>query len=270
LKRRNYDDYVTNRHIKAQDILQIPSIFQQIPSADGYFVISEKLKDTPYDSVISKGAKEVVGFSNFSDSMDKIQTILKDKKEDKRKFVLHYWEGLDAISHTQGIEKSESHFREIFNEILELSGKIQQTNPKTQIFVTADHGMVDIPKERVIKLRDHPQLDETLTLPLSGEGRAAFCFVRAPYREQFETYILNEFKEYCTLLKMQDLFDMELFGLFDPHPRFKDRVPDYILLMKDNYIIMDKMLNETRIRLKAVHGGLSEDELYVPLLKFPI
>ena len=107
-----------------------------------------------------------------------------------------------------------------------------------------------------------------MILPLCGESRAAFCYVRAPYQEQFETYIEDEFKEYCTMFKMQDLIDKEMFGLYDAHPRFKYRVPDYLLLMKENYIIKDKMLKEVRIRMKAVHGGLSEEELYVPLIMF--
>ena len=70
------------------------------------------------------------------------------------------------------------------------------------------------------------------------------------------------------MLKMQDLIDMGIFGLFEEHPRFKYRVPDYILVMKENYKITDKMLKEVRFRLKAVHGGLSDDELYVPLIIF--
>ena len=38
--------------------------------------------------------------------------------------------------------------------------------------------------------------------------------------------------------------------------------------MKENYMIKDKMLKEVRIRMKAVHGGLSEEELFVPLIMF--
>ncbi len=267
LKRRNSNDYITNKTLKADDILQFQSTFEKIPSADSYFVISENLKDTPYDSVVSKGAKDVVGFSDFPDSMDQIMNILQENKDNK-KFILHYWDGIDSKCHLDGTEKAVPHFKEIFAELIELSRKIQALSQKTSIIITADHGLIDIPKDRVIKMKNHPKLEETLTLPLCGESRAAFCFVRAPYREQFESYVENELKEFCTMLKMQELIDMELFGLHDPHPRFMYRIPDYLLLMKENYMIVDKMLKETRIRLKAVHGGLSEEELFVPLIIF--
>ncbi len=267
LTRRNYGDYITTNSIKAKDILHIESIFQKVPLTESYFVISEKLKDTPYDTVVSKGTKGVVGFTNFQDSLDKIFNILQ-RESDEKKFILSYWDGIDTISHMSGTTAAKPHFKDIFTDLISFNEKINSLKPKTLVLITADHGLIDVPKDKVIKMKDHPDLEKTLILPLCGEGRAAFCFVRAPYREQFESYIDTHFKEYCSLLKMQDLIDMEIFGLYEAHPRFYYRIPDYLLLMKENYIIKDKMLKESRIRLKAVHGGLSENELYVPLIMF--
>jgi len=266
LKRRNYDDYITTKTIKAKDILQIQSIFERIPSVDSYFVISEKLKGSPYDIVVSKGAK-VVGFTDFTDSLYQIHSILQKEKSQKR-FIVQYWEGIDTKCHMEGIDKAKSHFVEIFTELSKFFTKIKAIKEKIVVMITADHGLVDVSKDHIINLRDHPELEGTLTLPLCGEGRTAFCYVRAPYREQFESYIREKLNNYCDLLKMGDLLAMELFGFYEPHPRFRYRIPDYILLMKENYIITDTMLKETRIQLKAVHGGLSDNELFVPLILF--
>lgn len=267
LKRRGHSDYITTKSVNAMDILQFQSTFEHIPNADSYFLISDKLLDTPYDTVVSRGAKKAIGFTNFTDSMDKIMKILQDNSS-KKKYIMQYWDGIDSKSHLDGTEKAAPHFKDIMDEIIELFKKIKKISPKTAILVTADHGLIDIPKDRTIKLKEHPRLEETLILPLCGESRAAFCFVRAPYREQFESYVEKELKEYCSVLTMKELMDSKIFGLFDPHPRFKYRIPDYILLMKENYMIKDKMLKETRIRMKAVHGGLSKEELYVPLILF--
>ncbi len=266
LKRRGHSYYITENSIKPQDILQLESIFERIPSADSYFLISEKLVDTPYDTVVSQGTKKVVGFSHFNDSMELLLKIL--KSDSNRKFILHYWDGIDSKSHLDGTDKAIPHFQEIFNLITQFSKQIQEINEKTVILVTADHGLIDIPRDHVIKLENHPILEETLTLPLCGESRAAFCYVRAPYREQFESYVNKELNEFCTLISMQELIESKIFGLYKPHPRFKYRIPDYVLLMKDSYMIMDKMMNETRIRMKAVHGGCSDEEIFVPLIMF--
>jgi hypothetical protein len=37
-------------------------------------------------------------------------------------------------------------------------------------------------------------------------------------------------------------------------------------MMKDNYVIKDRLLGEREHLLKGYHGGLGADELYVPLL----
>ena len=56
----------------------------------------------------------------------------------------------------------------------------------TLVIVTADHGIIDTARDRVIDLEDHPQLAETLVLPLCGEPRVAYCYVRPDRRRDFE------------------------------------------------------------------------------------
>jgi hypothetical protein len=45
-----------------------------------------------------------------------------------------------------------------------------------------------------------------------------------------------------------------------------DRIGDYILIMKGNYVIKDRLLGETMHFLKANHGGMSGKEMFVPLI----
>ena len=57
------------------------------------------------------------------------------------------------------------------------------------------------------------------------------------------------------------------FGLGKPHPQLAQRIGDYVLLMKENYIIKDFLLGEEEHFSIGNHGGLSEDEMYVPLIR---
>ena len=54
------------------------------------------------------------------------------------------------------------------------------------VIVTADHGFIDSPPDRVIELDDHPALQATLRLPLCGERRAAYCYVQPGQAQDFE------------------------------------------------------------------------------------
>ncbi len=64
----------------------------------------------------------------------------------------------------------------------------------------------------------------------------------------------------------EDLIKKNLFGLHKPHKMLKQRIGDYILIMKDKYIIRDRLFKEERIFLRGNHGGLSKEEMYVPLM----
>ena len=56
------------------------------------------------------------------------------------------------------------------------------------------------------------------------------------------------------------------FGPAPYHPRLSTRVGDYTLLMKDNWTIKDWLPEEKRYTMLGVHGGISSNEMRVPLI----
>ncbi len=67
-------------------------------------------------------------------------------------------------------------------------------------------------------------------------------------------------------LSYDELVKQEFFGLFTPHPRLFDRVGDYLLIAKENYMLREDLLGEERETLIGHHGGVSEQEMFVPLI----
>ena len=55
-------------------------------------------------------------------------------------------------------------------------------------------------------------------------------------------------------------------GLGAPHPRLSERIGDYALLMREDYVIRDRLVGEAAVNHRGVHGGASAEELYVPLV----
>ena len=64
------------------------------------------------------------------------------------------------------------------------------------------------------------------------------------------------------------MVDEGWFGLFDPGAGFESRVGDYVLLMKDNYALLNTLPGRRRVEIVGHHGGTSEDEMKVPLIVF--
>ena len=82
----------------------------------------------------------------------------------------------------------------------------------------------------------------------------------------FVDYVRNELDEHVWLWKSQTLIDEGWFGLGQPHPKLASRVGDYALVMKNRATIKDWMPGERHHSVIGVHGGVSADEMIVPLV----
>ncbi|MFT6915012.1 MAG: hypothetical protein ACJAWL_001311 [Motiliproteus sp.] len=180
--------------------------------------------------------------------------------------VWGYWTELDALAHEYGSQSQEviAHFNEIdrrFEQwIAGLAGK------DALILVTADHGLIDVAAEQQVQLEQHPELQALLRLPLCGEPRAAFCYLRPGAADDFEQYVAEHFGALFEVVASEQLLQQQLFGRGEPSPRLRDRIGDFTLLAKQQAIIKDRLLHERPFGQRAVHGGLSAEELYVPLV----
>jgi hypothetical protein len=68
-------------------------------------------------------------------------------------------------------------------------------------------------------------------------------------------------------VEQKTLLDGEYFGLGPAHPRLAERIGHYCLLMKNNYVLRDRLMGEGERPLHVgVHGGTSSAEMFVPLV----
>ncbi len=71
------------------------------------------------------------------------------------------------------------------------------------------------------------------------------------------------------MFKSKELIDKNWFGLGELNPKLIDRIGDYVLVAKENYAIKDKvdrMGKKSKTKYGADHGGVSKEEMFVPLI----
>jgi predicted AlkP superfamily pyrophosphatase or phosphodiesterase len=251
------------KKVKYGDILNQESFFEGL-KATSFSLRHKNYSDSVYSMLASKGSKRLA-FSSLSDFFKQIENTMKKGK--KRKFMLAYWAKLDSICHRKGADSKEAlkHFLQLNKKIENLAKALKDSN--TTIIVTADHGLIDTREEnRIIKLENHPELVETLSMPFSGEPRFVYCYVKPQKIKQFENYIRTKLANVCELHKSEELIQKNYFGLYEPNEKLKDRVGDYTLIMKDNFIMKDLVLGEDRNVFTGNHGGVSREEMIVPLI----
>jgi hypothetical protein len=183
-----------------------------------------------------------------------------------RRYVYAYYSEIDSLAHEHGVASAEvqAEFKRIdaaFGRFLE---EIAGTD--TLVIAIADHGFVDTRAETMIDLDDHPELAETLLVPLCGEPRVAYCYVNPGAAASFERYVETRLAHSVALTRSTDLIAQGWYGPGVAHPRLADRVGHYTLVMKDGYAIRDHVPGERRHRQIGVHGGTTEDEMLVPLV----
>lgn len=248
--------------VQARHLFDHPSMFEKIQRRC-YIVLPRHIVDSDYTLALSGGAARV-GYKSLVECFKSITEILRTNGEPA--YVYAYWPELDTTAHAYGIgsdrvamliEQLDSEFARFLKAV---------RNSGATVIVTADHGIIDSQPQELIRLEEHPQLAETLVLPLCGEPRVAFCYVHPHKTGAFERYVRARLSRYAWLMSSEDLIARGYFGLGEPHPRLLDRIGHYALVMKDRYVIKDWLLDEKRYVQVGVHGGVSEEEMYVPLI----
>jgi hypothetical protein len=85
-------------------------------------------------------------------------------------------------------------------------------------------------------------------------------------RPRFEDYVEQNFSGIAQLYLSQDLVNENLYGLGEAHPELAHRTGDYTLVMQGNHVMIDSLPGDTTAQLVGYHGGLSSQEIYVPLI----
>ncbi len=246
--------------IKPKKIFSQKSFFEKI-RARSYVVQPEKIIRSDYTLANTKGV-EKVPYVSMSDYFKQINRIIKSSNH--KKFIYAYWPEFDDLAHREGIKskKTFAHFRELNKNLNLFLSSVRNST----IIITGDHGIIDTTKSKIIELKKHPKLAETLIFPLCGGPRSAYCYVRLLKIKQFETYVKNHLKNCCYLYKSRELIKKNYFGLFEPSRKLFDRVGDYTLIMKENFIIKDFVIGEKEHFSIGHHGGVSKEEMIVPLI----
>jgi hypothetical protein len=248
--------------IEPARIFSAPSFFDSLP-VPGFAVSPREIANSDFN-VLHSGNALRRGYGNFAEMFEAIRSIVTAGR--KPQYVYAYYSELDALAHVFGIDSPQ-----VTGLMMTLDRAFGQflksiAGSDTTVIVTADHGFTDVRPENNIDLDRHPRLAECLVLPLSGERRVAFCYVHPDRLQAFEAYVHGPLGHCARAYPSRQLLDGGWFGLGEAHPRLADRIGHYTLVMNDGYAIKDWILGERRHLHIGHHGGLSRDEMRVPLV----
>ena len=171
-----------------------------------------------------------------------------------------YISTIDSIEHRYGPRSDEAAAAAdgLLNDVLRLARRHMEG---ADILITADHGHEEI--QRNEDLSKDADLLRALAVPPFGDPRALYLKASAGARDLGE--LLSKHGEF-QLMSREEAVGTGLLGPCEG--RFADRLGDYVALPGRGLAAMYlyKRRNEDPLKFKGHHGGLTEDELYVPLI----
>ena len=221
---------------------------------------------TPYENVIEKIKKSgteayfVAQFmdNSINDFNDVCLSVKKLCEKPEKKYIYAYWNQPDGIMHKTGCGTDETHetIVELENAVSKLAGELEDT----LILVTADHGHMD---NEIAVLQDYPEIIDCLERLPSLEPRVLNFFVKKEKEEFFKKEFNRIFGDKFLLITKEEALRRELFGDGKYHKEFLGMLGNYIAIATG-----DTSIYFTDERWAAMHGSLTEDEMYIPLIVF--
>ncbi len=167
---------------------------------------------------------------------------------------------VDSAEHKYGprSEEAAAIAEGVLGDVLRLADRHLQD---VDVLITADHGHEEISRNE--DLTKDPDLLRALEIPPYGDPRSLHVRTSAERREL--EAILAKHGEF-QLLSREEAVRAGLLGPCEGG--FVDRIGDYLALPGRGLaaLYLYKRRNEDPLKFKGHHGGLSEDELYVPLI----
>lgn len=248
--------------IKPEEFIPVPSLYRRLEAlgVPTYLFLPKFIMDSGLSQVLYQGIKQLVPYISPSDLFVQLREAA---ARPGRGLLAVYWPTGDSLAHVYGpsspafdIEVA-SFFRLLSQELLAgLSG--------ATVIITADHGFVDVdPKSDVISCPEHEVLREGLLCPPVGDARAAYLYLRRGHERAVEDYLRERFPQDFLILKSEEALEKGLWGLERPTTEARARVGDLLALARGSRFLL---WPKEEFKLRGMHGGLTEDELLVPLL----
>jgi hypothetical protein len=210
-------------------------------------VLPSWLSESQFSSALYGGA-DVLSCYNVWDCLEYFRISI-----GKGVLTFLYLNEVDTLSHKYGplsrpTLEAASHIVENLRHI--------SSQSSVPVLLTADHGFVEV--ERVNFLDQDTELKEVLELPPFGEPRALFLRSRV----DLKTMLYHKYPD----LQLHDRTESEEMGLLGQCSSYSSLGFDYIGIPNGPVSYRYRLSEGDNTLFKGEHGGLTDEELNVPLV----
>lgn len=178
-------------------------------------------------------------------------------------YVYAYWAGVDTVAHIHG-PRGPEHAMEaaLVDRTLERALASRPAGD-TLVLLTADHGHAQVDPAELIDLEGDAELRALLRHPLSGEPRLAFIHTDRP--DAVRAHLERRWPGAFTVFDREEAIAAGLFGRGDASAA-RSRVGDLCAMLRGTRAATIVRVDGQAVQHRGAHGGMTEDEMRVPVL----
>ncbi len=230
-------------HFNYESVLPSPNLWERL-STSGVEPITVQPGDfskSPLTRVLYRGAR----FEGIWDT-EELATATTQLAGEPNRFVFAYFPLVDVAGHVFGLSSDE--FSNAMSEAVRLWEQIETSLPRdTTLLGTSDHGLVEFDEADKLIIRD-PRFDD---LRFAGDTRGIHMWADDESIKDFAAATSGELADPSVLIGP------------DPTETALARMGRRLVLAPDDKVIIPKGFDK---RLRCYHGGLTPDEVSIPLL----
>lgn len=239
-----------------------PTCFERMEAVRRVVTVS---RDKFEDSALTRSSLRGGEFVGVTTPHARVGATLTELKH-KDVFVYLYWDDLDKAGHAHGVA-SKQWLHELEELDAAMGRLVAKLPPDTAVVLTADHGMVDIPREGRIDYSQFPELIDGVELT-AGEPRAVQLHFAADAPQSQRDAVVAAWKERfgsdAWILTREEYVELGWFGAV-----FRDgvleRAGDVVIAAHGPIALYDgRRVSPHAFEMIGQHGSLTEAERRIP------
>ncbi|THC46001.1 nucleotide pyrophosphatase/phosphodiesterase family protein [Streptomyces sp. A1499] len=241
-----------------------PTVFQHAHEAGVHTaqVSAPGFEHTPLTKIALSGGT----FRGKLSGEDRMDLAAQQLAAGDRSLVYTYYAEVDGKGHRFGVDSDD--WRGQLMYVDRLAQRLaEQLPPRSALYVTADHGMLDIPFDE----RSRIDFDEDWELRagvahLGGEGRARHVYAVPGAQNDVLAVWREVLGEQFWVASRDEAINA---GWFGPHidQRVYERIGDVVAAAHDDAAIIASRREPNESALVGMHGSMTPVEQFVPLLE---
>jgi hypothetical protein len=251
-----------SRGIKIEEVLPYASICPKM-THQPLTIVPALITNTVYN-VYSRGGAPGLGYYSISHAFDRAIGHIQESGG-LPTYTHVYLPEIDTMCHRRGVMHPDV-FELVMKVDAELARLKQVLAGRARIVMCADHGLIDVPSPEQTLLQEADPLLDLLQVPPSGDARLPIFHVRPGQHEAFVSLFRQRFGNRMILLDIEAVQELALFGPGEFAPTARRRFGDYIgIATRPATLSFHSATKPMGHLYRAVHAGLSPDEMLVPL-----